>query len=346
MQIIRPNTNFDFVGKAKYAYMFSAALIAATIVSLVWHGGPRYGIDFSGGTMLQIKFASTVQVPAVKEGLAAVDLGNSTVQNFGQSTANEFLIRTDQPVETTDTFSKRLTESLNASTQSQAEIRRVEMVGPQVGRDLREKALLAIFYALLFVTIYISGRFEHSWWRSALIAASVMAVVYLLQFAGISISILTLAALIVSLVVFWYMHLKYAVGALIALVHDVVITVGFFSFFNLEFSLSVVAAVLTIAGYSLNDTIIVYDRIRENRKKHPKMPMGQTINLSVNETLSRTILTGGSALFAVLALYFLGGGIIEDFAFAMLVGIVTGTYSSIYVAAPILLAEPRLRLQR
>ena len=212
------------------------------------------------------------------------------------------------------------------------------MVGPQVGKDLQEKALFAIYYSMLFIAIYISGRFEFKWLACATIAGVLMGGVYLLSKLSISMAILTVLALIITLVLFWILNLKYAMGAIVALIHDVVITVGCFSLLGKEFSLPIIAAVLSIMGYSLNDTIIVYDRIRENLRKHPKKPLGENINRSVNETLSRTILTSGITLVAVLSLFILGGGIIHDFALAMLMGIVVGTYSSVYVASPILLA--------
>ena len=153
-----------------------------------------------------------------------------------------------------------------------------------------------------------------------------------------SVPYLILAALIVTLVLFWFLELKYAMGAIVALIHDVTITVGIFSIFDKEFTLPIIAALLTIIGYSLNDTIIIFDRIRENLKKLQKKPLEFTINRSVNETLSRTLLTSGTTLVVVVALFILGGGIIHDFAFAMIIGVIIGTYSSVYVASPILLA--------
>jgi preprotein translocase subunit SecF len=218
------------------------------------------------------------------------------------------------------------------------DIRRVEMVGPQVGQDLREKALFAMFYALLFITVYISGRFELKWAKSGIVAAAIMGAVYLLSLFNVSVPFLMLAALIVSLVIFWFFEFKYAMGAIVALIHDVTITVGIFSIFDKEFTLPIVAALLTIIGYSLNDTIIVFDRIRENLRKYHKEPMSTILNRSINETLSRTILTSLTTLVVVISLFVLGGGIIHDFSFALLVGILVGTYSSIYVASPILLA--------
>jgi len=195
-----------------------------------------------------------------------------------------------------------------------------------------------MFFALLFIAIYISGRFELKWVLSGVIAGVLMGAVYLLSIFNVSVPYLIAAALLVTLLLFWFLELKYAMGAIVALIHDITITVGIFSMFNKEFTLPIIAALLTIIGYSLNDTIIVFDRIRENQKKYLKNPLGVIVNKSVNETLSRTILTSGTTLVVVLALFVLGGGIIHDFAFAMMVGIIVGTYSSIYVASPILLA--------
>ncbi len=218
------------------------------------------------------------------------------------------------------------------------EIRRVEMVGPQVGKDLREKALFAMFYALLFITIYISGRFELKWILSGVMAGALMVAVYFLSLFNVGVAFLIGAAVIVTLILFWFLKLKYAMGAIVALIHDITITVGIFSICDKEFSLPIIAALLTIIGYSLNDTIVVFDRIRENLRKYHKNTLEVIINKSINETLGRTILTSLTTLFVVVTLFTLGGGIIHDFAFAMIVGVLIGTYSSIFVASPILLA--------
>jgi preprotein translocase subunit SecF len=344
MQFIRPDINLDFVGKSKIAYTISLTMILVGILSLLIHWGPRYGIDFAGGTLIQVKFHKPITIHDIKARLSALDLENSSVQLFGDQQENEYLIRTDRSIETSQDFSHKLTEALKAPAGDQVEVRRVEMVGPQVGKDLREKALLAIFFALLFIAIYISGRFELKWMLSAVMAAALIGGVYLLSVFKVSMPILIAAALIITLLLFWLLNLKYAMGAIVALIHDVMITVGIFSLLDKEFTLPIIAALLTIIGYSLNDTIIIFDRIRENLRKYHRHPLAFIINRSVNETLSRTILTSGTTLIVVVLLFFLGGGIIHDFAFAMLVGIVVGTYSSIYVASPILLAwQPRAK---
>ncbi len=337
MQFIKPDINIDFIGKRKVAYFLSAAVILIGIVSLVVNSGPKYGVDFAGGTVIQIKFHDPVAIDDIKKGLSAVGVKSSSVQTFGESKENEYLIHSDAMIGEDQSFSSKLQEQLKSLTGKESEIRRIETVGPQVGKDLREKAVFAIFYSMLFITIYISGRFEFKWLESGIIAGILSAAVYLFSLLNIGMLALTGVALLVACILFWFLKLKYAMGAIVALIHDVGITVGLFSLLGKEVTLPIIAALLTIIGYSLNDTIIVYDRIRENLKKYNKNPLDVTVNRSVNETLSRTILTSGTTLIVVLALLILGGGIIHDFAFAMTVGIVVGTYSSVYVASPILI---------
>jgi len=337
MQFIKSDVNINFIGKRKIAFFVSIVMIAISIVSLIWRGGPKQGIDFAGGTLVQVKFLAPVKIDDLKTGLQSIGLGKSSVQSFGEQESNEYLIRTDSSVMAAEGFSLNVEKALTSSTGADVEIRRIEMVGAQVGHDLREKALFAMFYALLFITIYISGRFELKWMISAVMAVALIGAVYVFTLVSVSIPFLIAAALIVSLVLFWFLELKYAMGAIVALIHDVVITVGIFSILDKEFTLAIIAALLTIIGYSLNDTIIVYDRIRENLRKYHKNPLEFIINRSINETLSRTILTSFTTLFVVITLFVLGGGIIHDFAFALIIGVAVGTYSSIFVASPILL---------
>jgi preprotein translocase subunit SecF len=212
------------------------------------------------------------------------------------------------------------------------------MVGPQVGHDLQHKALLAIFFSILFMAIYISGRFEQRWMISGLIAVVLIGTVYLLSLFDVGITVLIVVALGVTLILFWVLKLRYAMGATVALIHDVIVTVGFFSLLDKEFSLPIIAALLTIIGYSVNDTIVIFDRIRENLRKNPRQSFAEIVNRSVNETLSRTVLTTGTSLVVVLALTILGGGIIHDFSLALLVGFISGVYSTVYVASPFLLS--------
>ena len=315
MEFIKADINFDFLGKRKIAFSFSLAVILIGIISLIAHKGLRYGIDFSGGTLIQIKFASPVRMEDIQSGLATIDLEKSTIQSFGTKNENEYLIRVDRIENASQNFTAILKNKLSSATGINVEIRRIEMVGPQVGKDLQEKALLAIFFSLLFISIYISGRFEFKWVTSGIISVALMGGVYLLYMFEVSIALLIVAAMILSLFLLWFFNLKYGMGAIVTLIHDVMIIIGIFSTMDKEFTLPVIAAILTIIGYSLNDTIVIFDRIRENLKKYQKQPMESILNKSLNETLSRTILTASTVLIVVLSLFFFGGEIIHDFAF-------------------------------
>ena len=341
MRFIKSDINLNFIGKSKLAFYISVTMIFISFFSLILHKGPKYGIDFAGGILIQVKLFAPTDINIIKSGLDTINFGKSSVQQFGDKEENEYLIKTDRSVMTSQGLSGKVKNALKDATGNEVEIRRIEMVGPQVGKDLREKALFAMFYALLFITIYISGRFELKWVLSGIMAAALMSSVYFLSFINLSIPILITAALILAIILFWFLNLKYAMGAIVAIIHDVIITVGIFSIFDKEFTLPIIAALLTIIGYSLNDTIIVFDRVRENLKKHRKKPLDFVINKSINETLSRTILTSLTTLTVVIALFVIGGGIVHDFAFAMIIGIFIGTYSSIYVASPILLIWQR-----
>lgn len=346
MQFIKSDLNINFIGVRSIAYVLSVSLVLISIASLIIHKGPRYGVDFEGGTAIQIKFENTVNIADIKKGLADSGLDKSSVQRFGEVKDNEFQIRTPMSFMADSSFTDKLKDTLSKSTGVKALDVSLDMVGPQISQDLRKKALLAMFFALLLIAIYISGRFELKWMMSALMAAAIGIPVYFisqidkLPFVNVSAGMpfMILFALVVSIVFCWYLELKFALGAIVALVHDVTITVGIFSLLNIEFTLPIIAALLTIIGYSLNDTIIVYDRIRENTAKNVRDPLDTVINKSINETLSRTILTSLTTLMVVFALYMFGGGVIHNFAFAMLIGIAVGTYSSIFVASPILLA--------
>lgn len=339
MQFIKTGINIDFIGKQKIGFFVSMALILAGIAALVVNKGPNYGIDFAGGTLIQIRFSEAVAISDIRSGLDQLGLKDASVQDFGQAEDNEYLVRTAAADEMADSLAKTISQGLESATGIAPEIRRVEMVGPQVGEDLKKKALLAIFYSLLFITIYISGRFEQKWTIAIITAGALMTAVYFLSVFSVSMPFLIAAALVVSLMLFWSLRLQYAMGAIVALIHDVFITVGIFSLLNLDFSLPIIAALLTIIGYSLNDTIIVFDRIRENIKGNTdSSALPGLFNKSINETLSRTILTSLTTLIVLLALFFLGGEIIHNFAFAMIVGVVIGTFSSIFVATPIVLA--------
>jgi preprotein translocase subunit SecF len=291
MEIIRTGTTFDFLGKRTLFFGVSAGLILLGLMSLVVRGGPRYGIDFAGGTLIQVRFAQPVPTEDIRGALDGVVEGTPVVQTFGE--ANEFIIQLEQSDEGLEGLSTQVHDALAEKLgDDQVEIRRVEMVGPKVGKDLREKGLLALAFSLGAILLYI-------WWR---------------------------------------FELRFGFGAVAALFHDVLITIGVFSIFNKQFDLTTIAALLTIIGYSLNDTIVVYDRIRENVKKTGgKGDLAKTMNRSINECLSRTLLTSTTTLLVVLALFVLGGGVIHDFAFALLIGVVVGTYSSVYIASPVVL---------
>jgi len=337
MEFIKPGINIDFLGKRKTAFIVSAILIMTTIFLLIWRGGPNYGVDFSGGVLIQVKLDQKRAPSEIKAALRSVDLQDSMIQEFGEEGQFEYLIRVRETEIELTGLSDKVKQALIAEFGQGVDMRRVEMVGPKVGEDLREKALFAIFYAILFIAIYISGRFELKWLMSIVMALSLAFVVYITSSFGVSVTWLIVVAMVVTLALCWFLKLKYALGAIIALIHDVIITVGAFALTDREISLSIIAACLTIIGYSLNDTIVVFDRIRENLRRFKRRPFEEVMNLSINETLSRTVLTSTTTLVVVLALFLLGGGVIHDFAFAILVGIIVGTYSSVFVASPVIL---------
>ena len=286
MEIFKKETHVDFMGKIRMAIMFSGLLILASLISLGLQGGLKYGIDFAGGTLVQLKFESPPSLSDIRDGLKSLGLADSTIQEFGSP--NHILIRVERSQRALEEMGTTIKEALAKKINPDSiTVERVEMVGPKVGKDLREKALLSILYAIIGIVIYISWRFEF----------------------------------------------QYAIAAIIALIHDVMVTMGAFSVMDKEFTLVVVAAFLAIIGYSLNDTIVVFDRIRENWRRRGKESLIAVINASINQTLSRTLLTSGTTLLVVASLFFLGGEIIHDFAFALLVGIVVGTYSSIFIAS-------------
>ncbi len=279
--------HINFLGHRKAGFIVSAALIVIGMISLIAHGGPKLGIDFQGGTLLQIRFEQPIAAESIRETLAGVGFADAEIQHFGGN--REAIIRVQEQAEGEDA-SGRIIEALNnAHPGNRAEVRRQELVGPKVGRELRATATRAILIALVLILGYISLRFEF----------------------------------------------KFAVGAVAALVHDVLITLGVFSLAGLEVTLPVVAALLTIVGYSLNDTIVIYDRIREDRRKLYGKSFVDIVNTSLNESLSRTVVTSLTTLLVVLCLFLFGGEVIRDFAFALMIGVVIGTYSSIYVASPL-----------
>ena len=291
MEIIRHDTNIDFVGLRFKAFALSMALIVASLAAMVWRGGLNLGVDFAGGSLVQIQFKKAVTPDEIRRALKDVGMHQSAIQQVGAQADNEFLIRTDISTEEMSNLSDRVEEALNkAFGEGQGTVRRAEMVGPKVGQDLRQKALFAIFYAMLFIAIYISGRFEMKWGTAAVMVGVMIVGVYLLEAVGLNVVVLIAGGLLVTLGLCWVLKLPYALAAVIALIHDVLITVGAFVVLDKEFTLEILAALLTIAGYSLNDTIVVFDRIRENLKKERKQSFLETINASINQTLSLSLI--------------------------------------------------------
>ncbi|HED14806.1 MAG TPA: protein translocase subunit SecF [Gammaproteobacteria bacterium] len=287
-EIFKTTTTIDFMGRRKVAMGISGLVILIGIIALIVRG-LNFGIDFTGGTLVEVAYQKPVAISDVRQNLKQAGMDKALVQYFG--TSEDVLIRLPTTAKQSNAkLSNAVMTALRADN-AKVEMRRVEFVGPQVGKELADQGTLAMLYALIGILIYVAWRFE---WR-------------------------------------------FAVGSVVALVHDVLITVGFFSLFQLEFTLPVLAAILAVIGYSLNDTIVVFDRIRENFRKLRKMETAELMNRSINETLRRTVLTSLTTLLVLLALYFLGGEVMLGFALALIIGVVVGTYSSIFIASPITL---------
>ncbi|MBF0624838.1 MAG: protein translocase subunit SecF [Magnetococcales bacterium] len=296
MKFLLKKTAWDFVRWSYPAMALSLLLMLGSAGSLMVKG-LNLGIDFSGGILIQLRFPGPAPVKEIRHELSGMTLGDVVIQEFG--TPDEVLIRVEQQTDArrdvsqlSDEVVKRLTPL--AGDQG-IELRRVEVVGPQVGQELTQQGILAVLYSLVAILIYVAWRFEF----------------------------------------------RFALGAVLALVHDVTITMGYFSLFEREFTLVVVAALLTVIGYSLNDTIVVYDRIRDEVKRMKRQPMAAIINEAVNQTLSRTLVTSLTVLIVLVALLIFGGEVIHDFALTLFLGVVVGTYSSVYVASPVVLLMNR-----
>lgn len=338
LRLIPNNLNIDFVGLRKISYAVSILLILAGIASLIIKGGPRYGIDFAGGATVQIKFEQPISDENLKKSLAGADLPGLVVQQF-DDIGTSYLLRISSVEETTSGIGEAVSATLDSSLGGQKyEIQRLEMVGPKVGANLRAQALEAMYYAILLMGIYISGRFEQRWFTAGFIACALGGAMFGLGYLGVNKMFLVLAAVLLTIVLCWKCKLTFALGAIVSMLHDAIVIVGIFSLLDKEFDLTIIAALLTLVGYSLNDTIIVYDRIRENLRNDVVTPLAEVINRSINQTMSRTVLTSLTTLFVVISLLIWGGGIIFDFALVMFIGIFVGTASSIFVASPILLA--------
>jgi preprotein translocase subunit SecF len=289
MQLFK-KTNIDFIGMRYYAYAFSGVLIGAGLVSLFLKGGPKLGIDFTGGNLVQLGFKTDVQMKDLRSVLTAAGYADAEIQ--GITGRPSFIIRVPKGASAVDSLSKDFQKTIAEKIPgSDPVIERAEFVGPAVGRDLADQALSAIAWASILIIIYVGFRFRSTLW---------------------------------------------GICSIVAVVHDVLSIVGIFSILNKEITVTVVAGILTLAGYSMNDTIVIYDRMRENLRLSKKESLGEIINRSVNETLSRTIMTSMTVAITLMVLFFFGGEVIHDFAFAMLWGVFVGSYSTIFVAAPII----------
>ena len=288
-QLLNTDKVTDFMRWSKLAFIFSLMMIIASITTISTKG-LNWGLDFTGGTLIEVSFKNPADLPLIRESLAESGFGDAIVQNFG--TARDVMVRL-QPRDGIkgEVLGNQIIDALKTGTGQQVEMRRVEFVGPNVGDELAEAGGLAILIALLCILLYVSMRFE---WRLA-------------------------------------------AGAVLSLAHDIIITVGIFSILQIEVDLTIVAALLTVVGYSLNDTIVVFDRIRENFRKMRKQTAEEIMNSSLSQTLSRTLITSSTTLFVVIALFLKGGAMIQGFALALLLGITIGTYSSIYVASALAL---------
>ncbi len=291
MELLKPGTRIDFAGKMKKAIFISIALIIIAIGSLIYHKGPNWGVEFTGGTEIHIKLAKEVSIEDVKKTLEATGFPPDVVQQLGLTSDHEYLIRFSPELVKFDQIQGFQTEleKIIATNESfkGGSIQRVDYIGPRVGKELIEKAIIAILLGCVGILIYIMIRFEFG----------------------------------------------FALGAVIALLHDTVITLGAISLMDKEFTLALVAALLTVIGFSVNDTIIIFDRIRENMKKSGKLSIRELVNEGVSLTLTRTILTSITVFLVLIPLFIFGGSVIHNFAFTLIVGAIVGTYSSIFIAS-------------
>lgn len=299
MELVKPGTNIPFTRYRKIAVILST-LVNLLILIVLFVKGPNLGVDFAGGTMIQLKFQQKVSIAEIRHVLDQANLSAGVVQDFGEPGANEYLVRLEKSAVELGALGEQVKKAFSAQFgEGKFEVRRIESVGPKVGEDLRFRATMSVIAATVMMGVYIWIRF------GAVFGAK--------------------------------FGLHFGIGAVIALVHDVLVTVGALMLANYEFDLTVVAALLTIVGFSVNDTVVICDRIRENLRKIRRESLETIINTSINETLSRTILTTGTALLVLFALYVLGGEVIRPFAFSLLVGFISGVYSTIFIASPVIL---------
>jgi len=337
LEIVPPGLHIDFLGKAKLGIALSIILILMGLSAIVWRGGLKQGIDFSGGTLIQLRLSQPADLGIVREALETVGWERAIVQHYGDM--HEVLIRIAQRTSEGQDIGGQVQRALQEHVPGQTiDIRRLEAVGAQVSTELRYQAAFALLYAMLGMTIYISGRFEAKWWVALGLAAGLFVVTSTVSswLPGLSPVVVVVTALVALIVLSLLLELLYALAAIVAIYHDVLVTVGFLALFDKEFDLQIIAALLTIIGYSLNDTIVIFDRIRENMRGQRRTQFASVVNISVNQTLSRTLLTTGYTLLVVIALLLLGGDVLHDFAFALLVGMIAGTYSTIFIANPLL----------
>jgi len=303
MELIRPGTNIPFT-KYRYIAVALSTAVNLAVLALLFTKGPNLGVDFAGGTIVQLKFQQRVSIPDIRRALATLGLGDSVIQDFGQDGSNEFIVRLERTAIELGALGEKVRGALsNQFGQDGFEIRRIESVGPKVGRELRERGTWSVIAATIMMGVYIWVRFG---------------VTFGARFG-----------------------LHFGLGAVIALIHDVLVTAGALILADYEFDLTIVAALLTIVGFSVNDTVVICDRIRENMRKSKRENLETIVNASINETLSRTVLTTGTALMVLFALFFLGGEVIRPFAFSLIVGFISGVYSTIYIAGPVILMWQR-----
>ena len=303
MEFIKPGTRIPFTKYRRVAAILST-LVNIAVLALLFTKGPNLGVDFAGGTMVHLKFQQKVSIPEIRQALGKSALGDTVIQDFGEDGSNEFMVRLEKTSVQIGALGEDIRRGLaNQFGQDSFEVRRVESVGPKVGKDLRERGIWSVIAATLMMGVYIWVRFGFSFGAR--------------------------------------FGLHFGLGAVIALIHDVLVTVGALLVAQYEFDLTIVAALLTIVGFSVNDTVVICDRIRENMRKSRREGLESIINTSINETISRTILTTGTALMVLIALFFLGGGVIRPFAFALLVGFSSGVYSTIFIASPVILLWER-----
>ncbi|HNY66215.1 MAG TPA: protein translocase subunit SecF [Deltaproteobacteria bacterium] len=295
MELIRPGIFIDFMKYYKYAIALSLVVIAASLI-WIFAKGFNYGIDFTGGTEVQVAFTDDIQTDDLRSAVAEAGFPNAVIQSIGIAGDHEFLIRTPTEGDTGYAAAKKIEDGLKgAYGKDKVDIRAVNMVGGAVSKELKNKGFMSLLIANGLLLIYIWFRFQF----------------------------------------------KYSIGAIVALVHDVIVTLGFFAFTGREISLTVIAALLTLIGFSLNDTVVIYDRIRENIKKTSgPYDLGNLISASLSQTLSRTILTSLTVFIVCVCLFLFGGSVIHDFAFAMIVGVISGVYSTVFIASPVVLAMP------